>query len=166
MIKMIAGTYGLPVKQPNGKTHVVGMGPNSGHFSIDPAREAELVAKHLAVYVNQPAPVVDEEQPEDTGAPIGFDEMPPEEGDADELPEGVTGIPEYNVEMKATQLREIGAMCGLTFPVGMKKADMVAALDKYIEEHTVEGVEIDANGEIAVYDEEPAPTFDASEAVL
>ena len=164
MIQMIAGVYGLPVKQPNGKTRVVAKGPNDGPFSIAPEREAELVARHMARYVEQPEPdhipdvsddSADVYDPE-TG-PIGFDEIPPEE---------ITGIPEYNEAMKASELREIGAMCGLTFKVGMKKAEMVAALDKYIEENTVDGVEVDENGEIAVDDDEPAPTFDASEAVL
>ena len=43
---------------------------------------------------------------------------------------------------------------------------MIAALDKHIAEHTVEGVEVGEDGEIVVDDAEPAPAFDASEAVL
>ncbi len=157
MINMIAGVYGLPVKQPDGKTRVVGMGPESGPFAVDPAREAELVSKGIARYVEQPKEEPKQdfvEQPkeldeEDIG-PIGMDEMPPEDM-ADELPDGVIGIPEYSVDMKAAELREIGAMCGLTFPANMKKADMVAALDAHIEANMV--------------DDEDAPVFDAAEAV-
>lgn len=55
-------------------------------------------------------------------------------------------IPEYSVEMKATKLREIGAEHGLTFPVGMTKAEMVAELDEH-------------------FSATDAPTFDAAEAV-
>ena len=140
MIKMIRGVFGLPV---NGI--VKAMDKNSGAFEAGAEQEARLVRLGLAVKVEdgEPAPV----ETVDTTDPIGMDEMPP-------LPEGVIGIPEYSVDMKATELREIGAMCGLTFKVGMSKAEMVAALDKHIAENTVE----DEDGE-------PAPVFDASEAV-
>ena len=66
----------------------------------------------------------------------------------EEIPAGVVEIiPEYSVEMKANKLREIGAEHGLTFPVGMTKAEMVAELDEHF----------------STTDE--APTFDAAEAV-
>lgn len=167
MIKMISGIYGMPVKHPDGRTTIKGMGPNDGPFSLAPEKEQRLVDRKVAVYAQ--SPVVHEQpqgspeqEPEMDTAPIGFDETPP---DPDELPEGVTGIPAYNVEMKPAELREIGAMCGLTFKVGMSKSDMVAQLDAYIAAHMVEGVEVDEKGEITVDDGEPEPTFDASEAV-
>lgn len=145
MIQMIRGVFGLPV---NGI--VKAMDKNSGAFEAGAEQEERLVRLGLAVKVEtvegEPAPGNDETV--DTETPIGMDEMPP-------LPEGVTGIPEYSVDMKATELREIGAMCGLTFKVGMSKAEMVAALDKHIAENTVEEE-----------DSEPAPVFDAAEAVL
>lgn len=144
MIKMIRGVFGLPV---NGI--VKGMDKNSGPFNAGAEQEERLVRLGLAVKVEdedgEPATTADNAV--DTDTPIGMDDMPP-------LPEGVTGIPEYSVDTKATELREIGKMCGLTFKVGMTKADMVAALDKHIAENTVE----DEDGE-------PAPVFDASEAV-
>lgn len=173
MIKMISGVYGLPVKQPDGRIKVERKGPNDGPFSLAPEKEQRLVDRGVAVYV-QPEVVVEQPQdnPVDDGkleqeqvgdiAPIGFDESPP---DPDDLPEAVTGIPAYSVDMKPAELREIGAMCGLTFRVGMSKADMVAQLDAYIAAHMVEGVEVDEDGEITVDDGEPEPTFDASEAV-
>ena len=74
-----------------------------------------------------------------------------------ELPEGVVGVPVYSVDMRADELREIGELCGLTFKKGMSKAEMVAALDKHIEENTVDGFDMD--------DAEDAPAFDAAEAV-
>ena len=144
MIKMIRGVFGLPV---NGI--VKGMDKNSGPFDAGAEQEERLVRLGLAVKVEvadgEPAHTADDVV--DTDTPIGMDDMPP-------LPEGVTGIPEYSVDMKATELREIGKMCGLTFKVGMTKEEMVAALDKHIAENTVE----DEDGE-------PAPVFDAAEAV-
>lgn len=142
MIRMIRGVFGLPVDGI-----VKAMDKNSGAFNAGAEQEERLVRLGLAVKVDEgvdiPAPV----ETVDTTDPIGFDEMPP-------LPEGVIGIPEYSVDMKATELREIGKMCGLTFKVGMSKDEMVAALDKHIAENTVE----DEDGE-------PAPVFDAAEAV-
>lgn len=45
--------------------------------------------------------------------------------------ENAQSIPEYSVDMKAAELREIMEDCGLQYKVGMSKADMVAALDAY-----------------------------------
>lgn len=150
MIKMIAGVFGLPITDENGNKRVQAMGVNSGPFSADPAQEKRLVDMKLAVYAEAPVAV-------DSGAPIGFDETP----DEDALPDGVTGIPKYSVDMKATELKEIGALCGLTFKVGMTKADMVAALDKHIAENSVDGYDVEDEAP-----DEDAPTFDAAEAVL
>lgn len=136
MIKMIAGVFGMDV---NGIKKA--MDKNSGPFKAGADQEAELVRMGLAVYVDE-APM---EPPTDPELP----ELP-------DLPEGVTAIPEYNVDMKAAQLREIGKLCGLTFPVGMSKAEMVAALDAHIEENTVEGDDLEG---------EPAFDFDPAEAV-
>lgn len=147
MVKIINGIFGHYV---NGK--VVPKDKNSEPLELAPELEEHLVKSGVAVYVN-----------EDGAAPVGFDETPPE---LPELPEGVTAIPEYSVDMKATELREIGAMCGLTFKVGMTKAEMVAALDKHIEENTVEGVEVNEDGEITVAEDEDAPNFDAADAVV
>lgn len=164
MIKMISGVYGMPVLNKKGETvSVKRVGPEYGPFTLPADKEARLVSRGVAAYVEPPvmheqddgedAPDAVVDVPgEDVGdiGPIGFDDIP-------ELPEGVTAIPEYGVEMKASELREIGKMCGLTFKVGMKKEEMVAALDKHIEENMVDGVEINEDGEIAVDDDEPAP---------
>lgn len=147
MIKMIRSTYGLPV---NGV--VKPMDKNSGPFNAGEAQEKRLVERGYAVYVD------DVVEGADDSAPIGFGETPPQDfEELPELPEGVTAIPEYNADMKQTELREIGAMCGLTFPVGMTKKEMVAALDAHIEANMVEGDEFE--------DDDDAPEFDASEAV-
>lgn len=151
MIKIICGVYGGVdgMKRPGDKP-----------FSLSSAEEARLVARKVAAYVNEPATEAPQDEDIHDDAPIGFDEIPPE--DLDELPEGVIGIPEYSVDMKATELREIGKLCGLHFKVGMSKQEMVDALDKHIEENMVDDEEIiDAD----TIDPEDAPTFDAAEAV-
>lgn len=140
MIKMIAGTFGLPVDGV-----VKPMDKNSKPFNASPEQEERLVKLGLAEYVGEPVTATEDE---DTT-----------------LPDGVVGIPEYSVDSSAKELREIGKLCGLTFKVGMSKAEMVEALDAHIAENTVEGVEVAEDGEITATEDEDAPTFDASEAV-
>lgn len=53
MIRMIAGVYGLPVKQPDGSTRIKAMGPGDGSFSLPAEREADLVARGVAYYVGE-----------------------------------------------------------------------------------------------------------------
>ena len=150
MIEIICGVYG----GKNGMKR-----PGDKPFSLSPAEEARLVARKVARYVELPQmPETEDEHTYDDadGTPIGFDETPPELPD---LPNGVIGIPEYSVDMKATELREIGKLCGLTFKVGMSKQEMVDALDAHIEANMADDEEyIDT-------DPEDAPTFDAAEAV-
>lgn len=117
---------------------VKAMSKDSGPFEAGKEQEARLVKLGLAVYVD---------------------------GGTTALPEDVTGIPEYSVDNTVAELREIGKLCGLTFKVGMTKAEMVAALDAHIEEHT-EDEEPEETDDDAEEDGEPAPTFDATEAVL
>lgn len=172
MIKIICGTYGRyteqTVKGEDGKAvktfRVVPMSPGSEPFSLEPEREAELVKLGMAEYVAEDGESVDE-------APelIGFDEIPEDT----ELPEGVEEIPAYSVDMKATELRKIGEMCGLTFKVGMSKVEMVAALDEHIAANMVAGVEIGEDGSVEIIDEDEDEDgedfdadFDPSEAVL
>lgn len=162
MVQIVRGVYGHYI---GGR--VVAKDKNSEPFELSPEQEERLVKAGVAKYVNLPnaAPDDDGETVTDEGgetalegvkteAPIGFDE----------IPEDVVGIPEYSVESSAKELREIGKLCGLTFPATMSKADMVDALDKHIEENTVEGVTVDDDGE-GVPDED-APTFDAADAVV
>ena len=129
MIRMISGTFGLLVDGI-----VVAKTKASEPFEASAEQEARLVKLGMAEYVNAPAPA--EDAPE---------ELP-------ELPEDVVGIPEYNVDMKADELREIAAMMGLEFPANTKKQAMVDAMDKFLEENMVEP-------------DEDAPVFDAAEAV-
>lgn len=143
MIKIVCGVFGHYI---DGK--VVAKDKNSEPFALPPEMEAELVAKKIAVYVDKAVDDVENEEGSEVDAPIGFDE----------LPEDVIPIPEYSINMKAAELREIGKLCGLEFEEGMTKAKMVAVLDKHIEENTVDGDEEE--------DEDDAPAFDPADAVV
>ena len=131
MIRIIKGVYGYMTEIGSVKPKTADDEP----FELTAEQEARLVGLGVAEYV--------------TPGPIGFDEQPP---DLPDLPEGVEGIPEYSVDMKADELREIAKLMGLTFKVGTTKAEMVEAMDAYLAENTVE-------------DEEDIPEFDPTEAV-
>lgn len=112
---------------------------NSPPFELTAEQEARLVEDGVAVYV-------------DAGRTS--------------LPEGVEGIPQYDENTSVNDLREIGKMLGLTFKVGTKKAEMIAALDAYIAERTEEKDGEDGNEETEQSrNEEPAPKFDPTQAV-
>lgn len=154
MVEMIAGVFGLPIKDKHGNTiRIKGMGPNDGPFSVSPDREAELVKKGIARYVELPN--ADAEHNDvvsaDTTAPIGFDEMPPEyiAGGADDEEETAEEFVDLN-SLSAKELREMGKDYGLTFKATDKKATMIDAI-------------IAAQIELASSDD--APSFDATEAV-
>ncbi len=142
MIKMIRGVFGLPV---NGI--VKAMDKNSGAFEAGAEQEARLVRLGLAVKVETGEPATVETV--DTTDPIGMDETPPDDFDEAEAVEEIVDLKSLPVK----ELRKIGKQYGLTFNVGMSKDDMVTA----IENAQAEAVE-DEDGE-------PAPVFDAAEAV-
>lgn len=152
MIQMISGTYaGIRTA-------------SDGPFSLTEKEEARLVARGVAKYVDAPstAPADDQEPAGGVEESPAVNDTPESVDETQELPDGVEGIPEYSVDNSPAELRAIGKLCGLTFKVGMSKADMVAALDKFLEENTVEGVDLDELQEA----DEPAPTFDAAQAVV
>lgn len=148
MIQMIAGVYGR--KMPNGT--VKAMDKNSGPFYVSAEQEERLIRLGLAVRVDHV----------DTDMPIGFDETPPVGDGEPDLPDGVVGIPEYSTKNTKAELIEIGKLCDINLDENMTKAQMVAALDAHIDANMVDGVDIDEDAED---DGEPAPVFDASEAV-
>lgn len=171
MVKIVRGVYGHYI---GGR--VVAKDKNSAPFELSPEQEERLVKAGVAKYVNLPNAAPDDDGegvPDEGGKTVpegGGNDAPDDDGNTeapigfDELPEDVVGIPEYSVESSAKELREIGKLCGLTFPATMSKADMVDALDKHIEENTVEGVTVDDDGEIVT--DEDAPSFDAADAVV
>ena len=132
MIRIIRGVYGHYV---NGTVQAKGV--DSPPFAITPEKEERLVAQGVAVYVDD-VPTVREELPE--------------------LPPDVTAISEYSIDMKPDELRAIAKQMGLTFKFGTSKADMVTAMDRFIEDH----MELDDMDDADVN----APMFDAAEAVL
>lgn len=149
MIQMVRGVFGLPV---NGIVKAVDK--NYGPFEAGAEQEARLIRLGLAVRVEvgEPAPV----ETVDTDAPIGFDETPPDdfvEADAEDEAEVVEEFVDLKT-LNVKELRDLGKDYGLTFKVGMTKDDMIAAI---VAAQTVE---------VEDEDGEPAPEFDASEAVL
>lgn len=107
-------------------------------FELLPEQEERLVRLGVAQYVEnvKSAPVSPVEQD-----PIDIEVTPDVEHALSEL--------------SVKELREIGKDYGLTFKIGTSKADMVAAIE------AAEAELMDADE-----DDEPAPVFDASEAVL
>ena len=144
MIKIVRGVYGFVDKNGFVRPKTEADEP----FELQPEQEARLVRLGVAEYVGnvegeQEQGETEQDEFEGEQDPIGFDEMPEEE-------------PELS-ELSVKQLREIGKEYGLTFKVGTSKADMVKA---------IEAAEAELNTEDEDDDGEPAPVFDASEAVL
>ena len=135
MIRIIRGVYG---HYTGGR--VVPKDKHSQPFSLDPEQEARLVRVGVAAYV--------QEEPADT--------LP-------ELPEDVTAVPAYSMETKADDLRKIAKQLGMTFPVGTTKAEMVAQMDAFLEEHTEDMENLDDDVDMPPEDTEEAPTFAAGQ---
>lgn len=143
MIKIVQGVYGFMDKNGIVRPKTEADEP----FALSPEQEERLVKLGVAVYVGnaedeQEPEITEPEESEDEQEPIGFDETPEEE------------IPLSKRSVK--ELREIGKEYGLTFKVGITKDDMVEAI-KTAEAELAADAEDD--------DGEPAPVFDASEAV-
>nr|DAR60069.1 MAG TPA: HeH/LEM domain [Caudoviricetes sp.] len=143
MIKIIRGVYGHYVTDQNGRTRVVARDRRSEPIELTPEQEARLVSQGVARYVDST---------ETGAAPIGFDEQPPEDEGAADIARAEAEKPME--EMTIKELRELGReQYGISFKVGMTKAEMIAAMrEKWPEEPETEA-------------SEPAPTFDAAEAV-
>lgn len=131
MIRIIKGVYGY--LNENGV--VKPKTPEDKPFELTKEQEARLVELDVAEYVEAEA------------YPIGFDEQPPEGIEEDELRKPLD-------EMSAKELRELGKEYGLSFKVGMSKAEMAAAIES--AEQADEAEEDDG---------EELPEFDPSEAV-
>lgn len=115
MIKIIQGTYGYIDENGIVKPKTAKDAP----FELeDKSREAELVALGVAEYADGTELIIDDET---GGVVVGM-------------------VPEYSVDMKAQELRDIAKEhMGLTFTVGTTKAEMVEQMDAYIEAHSVDG---------------------------
>lgn len=135
MIKMKAGTFGLPVDGV-----IKPMTKDSGPFNASAEQEERLVKLGLAEYVTD-------------GTPIGFDEVPEEEP-IEDAPEEDEPTLKPLEDLTIGELRAQGKEYGLTFKVGTTKAEMVEAIT------AAQATIADEEGT-----DEDAPTFDASEAV-
>lgn len=149
MIQIIRGVYGFVDKDGIVRAKTEADGP----FELLPEQEARLVNLGVAEYVSgakASQPILEETH--------GFDsldtESVEESNDIDDVEADIVEevpLSEYSVK----ELRELGKEYGLTFKVGSSKADMVKAIEQ-------------AEAELAEAEEEdgePAPVFDASEAV-
>lgn len=120
---------------------------DSEPFSVNPEREAELVAAGIAEYVGEPETI------SETGAVA---EETTEAAEAIEA--GAIDLTEDYLEgLKMPELKELAGTLGVTYKVGMKKVDLI------------EAILADAEGETETEDEEPAddvPTFDAADAIV
>ena len=132
MIKIISGVYGYQDKNGCVKPKTEKDGP----FSLAEEQEARLVGLGVAEYVGKPS--VD---------------------NADDDIARAAAEPSLE-EMTAKELREVGKQYGLTFKVGMSKAEMVDALKAEWPQDAEEEVDEEADD-----DGEDAPSFDATEAV-
>ena len=138
MIKIIRGVYGYLDKEGIVRPKTAEDAP----FSLSPDQEARLVRLGVAKYVGDATQAPAEADLEDISVDLEMVDTPEEE----------RPLSDYSVK----GLREIGKDYGLTFKVGISKADMIKAI-----EDAEAALDDDAEDE----DGEPAPVFDASEAV-
>lgn len=137
MIQIIRGVYGYLDRDGIVRPKTEDDGP----FTLMPEQEERLVRLGVAQYVNSvklpPEPADFEEEEEPAGEEETLDVDIP--------------LSEFSVK----ELREMGKNYGLTFKVGMSKAEMISA---------IEAAEA-ALDEDVYEDGEDAPVFDAAEAV-
>lgn len=158
LIKIINGTYGY---RPAGSKYIEPKQASDPPFEVDDSKAERLVSLGVAAYINRPDATVDtinkklykgvatafkEDNKQDEGI------NHPEKENSSDGTENPQDVPEYNVDMKAAELRELMDDCGLTYKVGMSKADMVDVLDDYFSEETK--------------DAETPPDLDAEDPVI
>lgn len=138
MIRIIHGVYGYLDKDGIVRPKTEADAP----FALLPEQEARLVRLGVAEYVHnvKPASVLEAETVEAVENPSASSEDAPTDNIS-------------LADLSVKELREIGKEYGISFKVGMSKADMVKAIEA--AETVMDLEEAD----------EPAPVFDASEAV-
>lgn len=132
MIKIIAGVYGY---KENGI--ILPKDKDSEPFSLDPEREAELVAQGVAEYANVIIPEAEQQPAEDPAEPEAEEpeqDLEPE-ADGDEDPQREKAEkPEYSDKMKLTELQALAGACGLDAQNMRTKAEVIKLLDDYFAE--------------------------------
>lgn len=143
MIKIIAGVYGY---KENGI--ILPKDKDSEPFSLDPEREAELVAQGVAEYANVIILEAElEPEPETAGAEQQPAEDPTEpeaeepeqdlepEADGDEDPQSEKAEkPEHSDKMRLTELQALAGAYGLDAQNMRTKAEVIKLLDDYFAE--------------------------------
>lgn len=129
VIKIINGTYG---HRPAGSRAIEPKQACDAPFEIEDDKAERLVSLGIAAYVGEPVATIGITEKEDAKGVATANEA---HNDSEEA----KTRPDYSVEMKAAELRELLEDCGLTYKVGMTKADMVAALDAYFDEAVEDG---------------------------
>ena len=114
MIRMISGTTRI-----GNKTYSA----SSGCFEADPEVEAHLIACGVAVAVTEGVATLILDGGEEN---ISANDTPEYSGE-----ESAEGIPAYDENTSAKELREIGKKVGIKLPVGINKAEMRRLLDEY-----------------------------------
>lgn len=139
MIQIVRGIYGYMDEDGIVRAKRVDDPP----FELLPEQEERLVRLGVAQYVGnvKSAPVVDTEPEEVEAEPADFG--------TEEAPTDGLSLADLSVK----ELREIGKEYGISFKVGVSKAEMVKAIEAAEAEMDMEE------------DDEPAPVFDAAEAV-
>lgn len=127
MIKIIAGVYGY---KENGI--ILPKDKDSEPFSLDPEREAELVAQGVAEYANVIIPEA-ELEPEPEAEEPEQDLEPEADGDEDPQSEKAEK-PEYNDKMRLTELQALAGAYGLDAQNMRTKAEVIKLLDDYFAE--------------------------------
>lgn len=112
MIKIIKGTYGYR----KGK-RIIPKTPADDPFTATPEQEARLVKLGVAVYVEAPAAAT--KTPAAPKAPEGTDAGS----------KNVDELPEYNIDMKLDELKEIAKAYGVDASDARKKADVIAMIE-------------------------------------
>ena len=145
MIKIIAGVYGY---KENGI--ILPKDKDSEPFSLDPEREAELVAQGVAEYANviipeaelepEPETADTEQRPADCllytsdAADEPEQDLEPE-ADGDEDPQSEKAEkPEYSDKMRLTELQALAGAYGLDAQNMRTKAEVIKLLDDYFAE--------------------------------
>lgn len=135
MIKIIAGVYGY---KENGI--ILPKDKDSEPFSLDPEREAELVAQGVAEYANVIIPEAElEPEPETAVAEQQPAEEPEQdlepEANGDEDPQSEKAEkPEYSDKMRLTELQALAGAYGLDAQNMRTKAEVIKLLDDYFAE--------------------------------
>lgn len=135
-VRIINGIYGY---KPAGSKYITPVQAGDPPILVEVDKAASLVARGIAVFVYDEH-IKEPEREVATGNEALKEDKPVDTPTEDETP--LNGEieayerPEYNTNMKAAELREIMDDCGISFRVGMSKADMVGALDEYFEDET------------------------------